>query len=529
MRGASLALALLLAGCAGRLPTPAAPAPDEAFRRVQQVLSGRPAAPGPAFDAALARWRTAGGRDCAHPLESRYFQSRLVEGAGRAATSTSVSTTTAPAVAATSTSAACPPRVPFLVSSAREGQLPVWVDPQRVRAIHVVFAGNGQGAASRFGHVALRLVICPASTSTDEACALNVREHLLVGFMAHVDTFGISMMKGLSGHYRAHLVATRFLDAYQQYAIGEFRELYSVPLHLDTAPREQMVRELAQIHWQYEGDYTFFGRNCASLLQQALRVLLPAPEAGVASAGGRAPAEDPALAVDRVRPDRFFAALRRSPLLDTGVLADLHQAEHDGFYFPGTRPYHEQAATLLAQSLEAVPWRGLDGYLATPAAQRRALLTAPANAARLRADAHLAGAAQILEGLALLQAERRFGSQLAQTMDKYRVAERAPALRARLDPVRQRVLDNCLVAPLQATLGPVQRRDGIPAGDLPSVSVADLQSACLEGDAPAQLQGLLREFSDGDARPWQRAMGAARDWGEAMGNLLALQELSPGR
>lgn len=470
------------------------PGPDAAFSQLLASLSAQPPDAGPAFDTALAAWQKARG-DCAHPLLDRYFRSRF------------------PLVAATSV---CPTRVPFLVESMSEGLHPVWIDPRQVRAIHLLYVSSGGGAASRFGHVALRLVVCPDSQSSDADCNTNVLQHLVIGFVAHVDAFEISMMKGLTGYYRAHLFAGRFMDAYQEYAIGEFRDIYSLPLELTRDEREDMVRGLSQIHWQYDGSYTFFGRNCTSLLQRALRALLPAH------------ANDEALAVSRVRPDHFYRAMRDSTLTDSSRVADLPRAEREGFYFPGVRPYYEKAAALLGQTLNA-PYRSPDDYLALSPAERKAIFDRPDNVFRLRADPHLAEAGVILEELALVRAERRFISRLAKAVDEQAIAQRAPALRGQLSPGQQEVLDRCLLGPLQTALQPVLRREGIPAaGEIQGMSVAGMQATCVDGDAPVVLREVLHVVSRGDDRPWEPVVRAVHDAGDSLQNALALRELAPG-
>jgi len=117
------------------------------------------------------------------------------------------------------------------------------------------------------------------------------------------------------------------MDVYEEYSIGEFREIYSVPLRLDDARRELMVRELADIHWRYSGEYNFLTSNCTTMLQNALRTTWPEY------------ALNDSLTGNYLRPDSLFEEIKPSVLFAGEKLASLDAAEREGHYFSSSRQF----------------------------------------------------------------------------------------------------------------------------------------------------------------------------------------------
>lgn len=232
---------------------------------------------------------------------------------------------------------ACASRLPFMVVDDEGRRELRWVDPTRVHAVHLVFAGASGGTLSRFGHVALRLVLCGEHRQTvDASCEEDLFDHLSLGFMAGIDELDLSLWKGITGGYPVKLHARRFISAYREYSIDEFRSLHSLPLRLEPAARDLMVRALSQVHWSYQNDYRFFTRNCATELQWLLQAVV-----GVAS-----PGPEPFLVRNRYRPDRLFADARKSPRFDGALLEDAREAEKGGYFFPGAGAYYQVALNI---------------------------------------------------------------------------------------------------------------------------------------------------------------------------------------
>jgi hypothetical protein len=276
------ASAILIAGCATDPTVATGSPPDKAFGAIVSVVRS----PGDQslsaeYESARSAYLTDPTFKCRHPILSRHLAGQVQSLVGEPS---------------------CQDPVPFNVVARQKGSQTLWIDPKVVRNIHLLFAGKGTAMMSRFGHVSLRLIVCPSRASDEKACDENLAQHLVVGFGAHVNDLEIDLFKALRGGYRASLFASRFMDAYRDYAIDEFREMYSLPLALTTAQREDMVRELSEIHWSYAGTYDFFSSNCSSLLQRALRVIWPES------------VQSPSMAQDFMRPDRFFTEMRTSSL-----------------------------------------------------------------------------------------------------------------------------------------------------------------------------------------------------------------------
>lgn len=313
--------------------------------------------------------------------------------------------------------ARCEQPLPFLV--AQEGREPVlqWVDPQRVYALHLLFAGSTGVGISRFGHVMLRVLQCnPQRATVDAACEQDLFDHVALGFRAGVDDLDLSIWKGMTGGYPVKLYANAFMDSYRQYTIDEFRPVYSLPLRLSPEASLLLLQGLAEAHWSYQDGYRFFTRNCASELQWLLEVV-----AAVATPGS------PWLPQQRYRPDKLFADAREAPAFAGELLQDVQRAETGGYYFPSAEPYFQTALQALrdgydaaGKKLPATPeqWRKLkaaeryDDFLA-PLLQRSALASGN--------DAVAGSARHGLQGAVVLESwiERRLRRQILAGMARY--------------------------------------------------------------------------------------------------------------
>lgn len=445
------------------------------------------------YAADLQRWDAGSVDACRQPLQGGYFQRQHPRG-----------------------ESACEGAVPFLVMESRQGMRARWIDPARVRQIHVVFAGKGSGMVSRFGHIALRLVVCPDANSSDEQCALNVREHVLLGFMANVDTFRVSAYQGLTGHYKAHFYAVPFMDAYQGYAIEEFREIHSVPLRLESARRELLVRELAQIHWEYGGNYTFLDKNCAGLLLLAMRALFPEQ------------AESPALATHWVRPDRFFHALLKSSLLDAGAIDDLQQAERSGFYFSSASPYYDKALRQLGEKFPDMSQVSLKRFLGVAPKDINDYYRQPEVEAVLVKDSHLAEAALILEELRLLRLAKSFAAALASMLDGLDLEKASEKIREDKNEHRYQVFQRCILGPAKVLRNPGLNRTGIPvAEEIQQHAEASIPDLCMGQDDSAEVGAILKE-QGGGSKGWKKLSETAGRWRETMETVLLLKEWVEG-
>lgn len=464
--------------------------PDAVFSQTARVVMGKNVPAPQLFAESLADFLTSDDFHCRQPIFHDYFVRRYGSFGNRDA---------------------CADRVPFWRLDQVQGGQVVWLDPRRVRSIHLLFAGKASNVASRFGHVALRLVVCPQLDSTDTACDENLFEHLALGYRAHVDELSLDMYKGLTGRYRAHLYALNFMDTYEEYAVGEFRELFSLPLVMDATARAEFVRRLADIHWRFAGDYSFFSDNCATQLQEALRIVWP--EAMAAH-----------MANDRfVRPDRLFTFLRSTPLAEGEKLADLARAESEGFYFPSTRKYYEQALAEVTGAMGTSPMDEIDDYLFLHPLQRRSQWVSNEEfSERLTSDRHLLEAQLMLEEYAVRQGKR----QLMLIVQNYMVESGMTTLDSSalgLNAEQTRLVEDCLFGEIRKRVSPALHPGGIPGPEIGDSRAEAAQSTCKDEASRAILRKALSDVFDRNPDVSRRLKLATDYLDVSVGNVLYLK------
>lgn len=478
----------LLAGCAQapqRQP-PQRPASQSAEFAALQRLLGDTGAHAPSYSELEQAYNTQPDFACRQPAYAAYFQR---------------------ARAADNRSLVCDEKLPLLMWH-KEGAWQVrWVNPAQVRSVHLLFAGKSPALASRFGHVALRLVICPDLASTSEACAINVDEHLVLGFQAHVDDSQIQLRRAIFGGYHTRLMANRFFDTYEQYTTAEFRELYSLPLLMDSQEQQDFLHSLVQLHWSHESDYRFFTNNCATLLQDTLARLWPR-YAQTAAGDQRF-----------LRPDSFFAAMRHSGLLADDVLTDPAQAKRDGYWFSSNETAYRTAAQLLANAMDNPFFSNLENYAGTPAQQRMASLTTDTSLRNaIVTNPRLRATPLLLEEWALLQAERRMLHAAIQLWE-IRRGDLVYKGDATLSASDQALIENCLTGPLRAQLTPPARHSGIPVSPAASTTA---WANCNSTQKQQLQQRLLHHLPQASA-DWRQLLTAAHELAATLANLTQLR------
>lgn len=466
--------------------------PDAEFEMMIDVVVGNNPQPRRSYAVALAGYLTQPDFACHQPVYARYFQRRYAAG---------------PAVAQ------CRPEVPFSFFTRYDGTQTAWLDPKRVRSIHLLFAAKSQSLASRFGHVALRLVVCPEGKTTAAECDANLFEHVVLGYMAHVDELSLNTIKALNGEYKAYLVANRFMDVYEEYAIGEFREIYSLPLRLDDAQREMMVKELADVHWSYTGEYRFLTQNCATMMQNALRMSWPAFAA------------NDVMTSDYYRPDSLFDAIRCTPLAEGDKLAALDAAEREGYFFSSTRQFYDLALNEVRGKMKKPAFTSLENYLQIDPIKRRLAFAEDGQFfARLAADRHLREAQIMLEEYAVLRSERMMMIEGAKYFIEQDFAARADNIRLQLDAEHAKIFDDCLLAPISRRVNPIQRMNGIPNNsDLPKVSAQT--SICHSTQNRKLLHETIEGIKDGNSEQWRNLNEISKYWAESIANLNLLKQM----
>lgn len=466
--------------------------PDTDYTRIQAVVSGN-ANPSEQFSDVLVTFLTDPLFSCRRPAQDRYFRTRYH----------------LPPAAVT-----CNSQLPFLVFQRYGYPELQYLDSERVAEIRLLFGGTGTSLASRFGHVALHLVVCPEGKRDATSCNSNLFEHLVLGFMAHIDEFELSSLKALLGDYRAYLFASRFIDVYQDYAIHEFREVYSLPLKLNKSEKHQLLTDFTQIHWEFSGNYHFFSNNCASLLYRALVTSLPAIR------------QAPGLHDGFVRPDRLFEAFRKSSITEGSLLEPRGRAEQNGYYFSSTEPYYQKAFTAIKGTRTHYPFRSLAAYLdCSSICRRQVWLSDPQFFEQLQKDPYLMGAQQLLEELALVRSERHFFAQGSRYLQNLNIIPRKQELLGKLSQEQSAVFQECLLAPLAKHLEPIPRRVGIPEQLLEKREPVSQSRACQTPEQKKILTDILRLLEDGTQTEWKKLIAASEEVEATLQNLRALKEL----
>jgi Domain of unknown function (DUF4105) len=471
---------------------------ESSFDAVYKVVSGQDQAPQAIHERYRAAWLADPTFDCIHPLIARHFAQERPDAR--------------PA-------AACTGKLPFAVRN-REGHRALrWVDPATVRGIHLLFSGRGEAWASRFGHVSLRLVVCPGLTSSAAACDENLQAHLVLGFLATVDTVAIDPLRGMLGGYAAHLHAMPFMDAYREYTIDEFRDLYALPLRLDAARLRQIVSELSEIHWQFADEYRFLNNNCATMLQTAMRMVMPELFQG-ASAPGYS-----------WRPDSFFEDMRQSHMAVSEALDDLAQAERQGHFFASTRGIFEQAAHMVTQAIQWPGGADLQGYLAAPSSVRLAAWRAdPLHAQRLRQERRLREAQLMLEELAAVRAAQRAWANAVNYLTRPGLQAALEARRAQMNPLQSDVLTRCVLEPMARLRSAPVRHDGIPAAGVmvQATARADwMGPGCADELGGTDFTQLLAQVDPEGQVAWQAVLSETREIAAVVNNVIWVKALAP--
>ena len=333
----------------------------------------------------------------------------------------------------------------------------------------------------------------------------------MLGYRAHIDEFSLNTLKALNGDYKAYLFASRFMDVYEEYAIGEFREIYSIPLRLSDVEREMMVRALADIHWRYTGEYSFFTKNCATLLQNALRVSWPEFAA------------NENMKSNFLRPDSFFGEIKSSPLADGEILTSLDKAEHDGYYFSSTRQFYNLALNEVKAGMKQPQFNDIESYLQfSPSERRMARENDKEFFARLVNDPHLLEAQVLLEEYAILRGGRMMMIEAAKYIEEQDFLAKEDIILENLDAEHAKAFNECLLVPIKQHANPIKRSNGIPIKselqDTPSQT-----STCQSMQSRKLLQEAIGSIKNAKSDQWQRLNEVSQYWAESIENLKLLK------
>lgn len=403
---------------------------DERFQHARELIKDRHQSQEAVYALILREYLTEKDFACRHPIYASYFARRYQ---------------------AHVSYDDCHEPVPFYLFDSNQGGQLVSIDPQQVREVHLVFASEGEGIASSFGHVSVRLLVCPDMSSSLEACQRNLFNHVFLGYVARIDGFSMNLLKGFFGGYDAHLFGSTFREVFRANTLLADRDLYSLPLNLSAQQVEQVVRDLSEIHWSYRGNYRFITANCATLLQDLLNKALQLE--------GQSDAE-----LNYLRPDSLFNTLKSSPFTRGEVLASLEKAESQGYFFPRNRMYYQQALIALADVIDSYPYENLEQYDQTRAAQRMYdVLVSDSVYATLANNDYLLEAQLLLEERQLVFLRFELFRKVIDIVIELQLIDVMQAqLQALPNSLDKQLLQHCYVQPLLQIQMLVPRFDGIP-------------------------------------------------------------------
>ncbi len=252
--------------------------------------------------------------------------------------------------------ARCANGLPFLNAGNDFAREPLGeIDPERVYSVDYLLAEANQNWVSRWGHSMLRLVICAPGRPRGPDCRLDLDQHLVLSYRAFVNDLQLSSWDGLTGAYPSRLFVLPLGQVIDEYTKTELRSLASIPLKLNRAELESLVRQAAEMHWSYDGNYYFLSNNCAV---ETLKLL-------------RSGTGNPRLAdLDSIMPNGLLEVLQGRGLADTHVLDDPREALRLGYRFDSYRDRYQAMFQVLRQQLP-IPEATVEAWLEQGAEQRR--------------------------------------------------------------------------------------------------------------------------------------------------------------
>ncbi|WP_218584045.1 DUF4105 domain-containing protein [Pseudomonas akapageensis] len=250
----------------------------------------------------------------------------------------------------------CPQAFPFLNAGNDFAKQPLGkIDPERVYEVDYLLAEANQNLVSRWGHSMLRLVICAPGRPRGPDCRLDLDRHLVLSYRAFVNDVQLSSWGGLTGAYPSRLFVLPLSQVIDEYTKTELRSLASVPLKLSRSEIEDLVRQAAEMHWSYDGNYWFLSNNCAV---ETLKLMRSGTN------------NSQLTAVDNIMPNGLLEVLKGRGLADVSVLNDPREALRLGYRFDSYRDRYQAMFDVLRKHLP-VSQTTVEEWMELSAEQRR--------------------------------------------------------------------------------------------------------------------------------------------------------------
>jgi len=230
------------------------------------------------------------------------------------------------------------------------------LDPARIYQVHYLFAGKGKAIMNNWGHAMLRVVVCaPVRTAVGPECLQDFSHHIVLSYRASVESPNLDYMDGMTGKYPSLMFSVRLNEVLQQYAKGELRELWSVPLQFNREQIDLFARVSLERYWGYQNKYFFLNNNCGTEAKRHLSAVDPAFTRPIN---------------DLTPVDMYKEFLRRAPGFRE-MQEDLPRMQREGLYFPSQREAFETSLATLREAGLATA-ADMDAFLETNTAARLA-------------------------------------------------------------------------------------------------------------------------------------------------------------
>lgn len=139
------------------------------------------------------------------------------------------------------------------------------LNPESIREIHYItvpLKNPSKIIRYAFGHVGLRLVVCPSSINLNE-CRNDWRNNIVINTEANLSGKDFNLKKAVFNEYQSQLKVLRFSDFVRDYVKYKSQNIESYPLALTTDQRARVIYKALELYWEYIGRFHYRKSNCA--------------------------------------------------------------------------------------------------------------------------------------------------------------------------------------------------------------------------------------------------------------------------
>ena len=196
------------------------------------------------------------------------------------------------------------------------------IDISKIYQVHYLLAGPGKAMMSKWGHAMIRIVMCSDKReSPSSECLNDISEDIVISFRANIVDTKMNYFKGLVGDYPSNIFLYRMVDIINEYTAGEDRELFSVPVKMNTDEMQRFINKVQEGFWSYSGRYKFITNNCATETYNFFKGVF----------------YNSSIITNKnsvVTPDELIEFLYESGKTDYNSIEAVKKLKHGDFYFP---------------------------------------------------------------------------------------------------------------------------------------------------------------------------------------------------